>query len=217
MPPPAQTPHRVARRVAYYVQARVGPGTAKRLGHHGGMVQPTNTSAIATATGRPWQEWVELLDGAGARAMNHTAIAALARDLMPVATPQQDWWAQGTAVAFEQHAGLRVPGQTCDGDFQLSTTRTVTGDKDATLRAWLEVIGPRQEFGGVPLDGEVSTSSTERWRYWRAPLADGSRVAVNITDKTPGKASIGLVHSKLDSAEALEHWRPIWKDLLGHV
>lgn len=181
------------------------------------MVKPSNTSAIATATGRPWEEWVTLLEHSGARELNHTAIARLALDLMPESAEQKEWWAQGTAVAFEQYAGLRVPGQTCDGDFQLSTTRTVAGDKDDALRAWLDLVGSREEFGGVPLDGAASTSSTERWRYWRAPLADGTRVAVNISDKQSGKSSLGLVHSELDSAEAVEHWRPFWKDLLARL
>lgn len=181
------------------------------------MVQPTNTAAIATATGRPWSEWVELLEEGGARELNHTAIAALARELMPATTERQEWWAQGVAVAYEQHAGLRVPGQSCDGDFQLSTTRTVDGDMDTALGAWDAVVGAREEFGGVPVDGEVSTSSTERWRYWRVPLADDSRVAVNITDKAPGRATVGLVHSKLDSAEAIEQWRPVWKSLLAQL
>src|SRR5699024_7008474 len=181
------------------------------------MVQPANTRAISTATGREWLEWVELLDRAGARSLGHTAIAALALELVPEAAGQKEWWAQGTAVAFEQHAGLRVPGQTCDGDFQLSMTRTVAGDKDAVLQAWVGVVGSREDFGGVPVDSEASTSATERWRYWRVPLADGTRVAVSIGDKEAGKCSVGLVHSKLDTAEAIEHWRPVWKDLLAQL
>lgn len=181
------------------------------------MIQPSNTSAITAATGRPWNEWVRLLDEAGARQMSRKEIAVLALDLMPDAAPQKEWWAQSTAVAFEQHAGLRVPGQTSTGDFQLSTTRTVPGDKDATLRAWLEVVESRSEFGGVPIDGEASTSSTDRWRYWRVVLAGGTRVGVSITDKPGGKSTLALQHSKLESADAIHYWRPIWKNLLQQL
>ncbi|MBK0418011.1 hypothetical protein JD276_03045 [Leucobacter sp. CSA1] len=181
------------------------------------MVNASNTSAISTGTGRAWEEWVELLERSGARDLTHTDIARLALELMPESVERREWWAQGTAVAFEQHAGLRVPGQTCDGDFQLSTTRTVRRDKDEALRAWLELVEGRDEFGGVPLDGGASTSGTEKWRYWRAPLSDGTRVSVNITDKTEGKASVGLVHSRLDSASAIEYWRPVWKGLLAQI
>src|SRR5699024_6158319 len=71
---------------------------------------PTRRSSdlIATATGRQWAEWVQILDAAGARERNHTAIAELALEHMPASVGQREWWAQGTAVAYEQQVGLRV-------------------------------------------------------------------------------------------------------------
>lgn len=182
-----------------------------------GMIKPMNTSAIEAATNRPWQQWVQLFEDAGAGQMDHSQIAVLALELMPADVEQKEWWAHGTAVAFEQLAGLRVPGQTSTGDFQLSASRTVAGDKDQALDAWLELVGSRTEFGGVLIEGEASTSSTDRWRYWRVSLSDGTRVVVNINDKQAGKALVGLQHSKLDSAETVAYWRPIWKDLLAQL
>lgn len=181
------------------------------------MVKPSNTAAIASATGRQWDEWVDLLEAAGAREMTHSAIARVALEQMPESVERAEWWAQGTAVAYEQHAGLRVPGQSCDGDFQLSTSRTVAGDKDSALQAWTGLVAGREEFGGVPVDGEASMTRSEKWRYWRVPLADGTRVALNFSDKAGGKATVGLVHTKLDSAEAIDYWRPVWKELLGQL
>lgn len=181
------------------------------------MVNPTNTAAIANATDRPWDEWVRLLDEAGARQMKHTDIAATVLDLMPESASQKEWWAQSVAVAYGQHAGLRVPGQTSSGDFQLSTSKTFSGDKDAALQAWMSVVASHAEFGGVPVDGEASTSRTEKWRYWRVRLTDGTRVEISIGNKPNGKSSLGLVHAKLDSAETIEQWRPYWKDLLAQL
>ncbi|MBB0968370.1 hypothetical protein G6016_05220 [Dietzia aerolata] len=181
------------------------------------MVKPSNTVGIANATGRPWDEWVSLLDAAGARELAHAAIAKLTLEHMPDSVERAEWWAQGTAIAYEQHTGVRVPGQSCTGDFQLSASRTIAGDKDAALEAWLTVIAGSEEFGGVPIDADATTSSSEKWRYWRVPMADGTRVAVNISDRPNGKASVGLTHTKLDSAEAIEFWRPIWKQLLAQL
>lgn len=181
------------------------------------MVKPKNTSAIVAATGRSWQDWVQLFDESGARQLNHTSIAVLARELMPAAVEQKEWWAQSTAVAFEQHVGLRVPGQTGTGDFQFSTTRTISGDKDEVLNAWMRLVDARIDFGGVPMEGEASISRTDRWRYWRISLADGTRVVGHISDKPGGKSSLGLQHSKLDSIEAINYWRPVWKDLLAQL
>ncbi|NLD85636.1 MAG: hypothetical protein GX636_06955 [Actinomycetales bacterium] len=181
------------------------------------MVRSANTAGIASGTARSWDEWVALLDDAGAREMNHTEIARVALESMPAGVERAEWWAQGTAVAYEQQVGLRVPGQSCTGAFQLSTSRTVAGDKDSVLEAWSEVVAGREEFGGVPVESTPTTSSTEKWRYWRVPLADGTRAAVNFSDKPGGKTSVGVNHTKLDSAEAIEFWRPIWKDLLAQL
>ena len=181
------------------------------------MVRPSNTAGIATATGRSWVEWVELLDAAGARELNHTQIARTTLELMPEGVERREWWAQGTAIAYEQHTGLRVPGQSCDGDFQMSASRTVAGDKDLALAAWLDLVDGCEEFGGVPIDGPATTTGSDKWRYWRVPLADGTRVAVNISDKPGGKASVGLTHTRLDSAEAIGFWRPLWKQLLAQL
>lgn len=181
------------------------------------MVRSFNTSGIANATGRPWDDWVTLLDEFGGREKNHTEIARLALEQMPESVERGEWWAQSTAVAYEQHVGLRVPGQSCNGDFQLSVSRTFAGDKHSALEAWLRIVDGREEFGGVPVESEPATSSTEKWRYWRVPLADGTRVAVNFSDKNADKCTVGLGHTKLDSREAIEFWRPIWKELLGQL
>lgn len=181
------------------------------------MVKPSNTAGIATATGRSWEEWVDLLDSAGAREMTHTAIARQTLELMPETMERREWWAQGTAIAYEQHTGLRVPGQSCDGKFQTSATKTVPGDMDRALAAWRELVDGRDEFGGVPLDGPPTTSATEKWRYWRVALADGTRVAVNVSAKPGGKATVGVNHTKLDSAEAIDFWKPIWKQFLAQL
>src|SRR5699024_11760613 len=109
------------------------------------MVKPTNTAAIAQATGRAWDKWFSQLEDTGARTMNHTEIAQKALELMPDATDNKEWRAQGEAVAFEQQAGLRKPGQSSDGDFKFSVSKTFAGDKEAELQATLDVIGHSRE------------------------------------------------------------------------
>lgn len=99
------------------------------------MVKPTNISTITKATNRPWDDWVAALDAAGAREMNHGDIAKQALKLMPEPVEQKGWWAQGVAIAYEQHTGLRIPGQSSTGSFQTSTTKTFADDKDAALQA----------------------------------------------------------------------------------
>jgi hypothetical protein len=42
---------------------------------------------------------------------------------------------------------------------------------------------------------------SEKWRYWRCGLDDGSRIVVTIGDKPPAKSVLSVQHERLDSAE----------------
>src|SRR5438445_11667536 len=59
-------------------------------------------AAIKKATGRPWAEWVKLLDAAGASSKPHRDIA---RHVSSLGVP--DWWSQTLTVGYERIRGLR--------------------------------------------------------------------------------------------------------------
>ena len=62
---------------------------------------------------------------------------------------------------------------------------------------------------------EPSLSDTATWRYWRAAVADGSRVSVNITAKDEGRSTLGIEHKGLETADARTAWKDAWKGVLG--
>lgn len=182
------------------------------------MVKAQNTAAIAQATGRAWDEWVRELDEAGAQQMKHAQIAALAGEWMPAGMESPGWWAQGVAVAYEQDRGLRVPGQSSDGSFTASASKTFSaGDRHAAFKAWLAKVDQRTQFNGVDVAEPPAQSSTEKWHYWRVRLEDGSRVSLGIADKGDGRAALGLEHSKLYSPEDIDRWKPYWQTLLAEL
>jgi len=171
----------------------------------------SNDDSIVAATGRPWSEWLQLLHQADARAMSHTEIARWLHERHAV----PGWWSQNLTVRFEQEIGRRVPGQGCDGDFQASASATRDGDLDAVFAAWRQHIGEPVALGDVLLTEPAAWSATEKWRYWRARLADSGRVSIHFSRKAPGKILIGVSHEKLTSAEAVERWRAFWRERLG--
>lgn len=185
------------------------------------MTQPAKADAIATATGIPWTGWCRVLDDAGGTSLPHDRIAALAADHIAARAPgssaaaNHEWWGQSVAVAYEQQIGRRVPGQTSRGDFQVAASRTYAGDLDSALRAWLDVVAGRGAFGGVAVEGAPRITSTEKWRYWRIGLVDGSRVSVDIGRKTDQKSTIGINHTRLASAEETGEWRGVWRGILA--
>ncbi len=54
-------------------------------------------------------------------------------------------------------------------------------------------------------------SLTDKWRYWRCSLADGSRVSVGIGGKDTGKVVLGVGQETLVSSKAVERWGAFWK------
>ncbi|MET1036387.1 MAG: hypothetical protein ABWX68_14250 [Arthrobacter sp.] len=181
------------------------------------MTKPSNTHAITRATGVPWDEWVDYLDGLGGRGLGHAEIASRAAERIDTAVGNGGWWAQGVAVAYEQHIGRRAPGQQNDGTYQLAVSRTFGGTMDDAMNAWTELVRGMAAFGGVPADGVPTLTATVKWRYWRVGLADGTRVSMEIHEKTPGKAGMAVNHTRLASPEAAEGWRAVWKALLARI
>ncbi|GAB3843190.1 hypothetical protein [Nesterenkonia populi] len=181
------------------------------------MVKPQSTAGIERATGIPWTEWVKLLDDAGAEKLSHAEIAKITYEHVPEHVPARGWWAQGAAVAYEHEKGLRVPGQSHTGDFSASASKTFPGHKDAALSRLLEVVEGREEVGGVPVEGEPTTSSTQKWRYWRVKLADGTRVNVTISDKAPEKSTVAVQHAKLSTQGEIPRWKAVWREILNQL
>lgn len=181
------------------------------------MVRSHSTAAIERTTRRPWAQWVTALDDAGAAALAHREIVGIVYDHMPADVENPGWWAQSVAVAYEQHHALRRPGESRAGEFQASVSKTYPGDLDAALQSWVRLVEGRDSFGGVALQGEPGTSATERWRYWRAGLVDGSRIAVTISARSAEKSSVGIGHTKLSSPQEVERWKAIWRELLGQL
>lgn len=182
----------------------------------------SKADSISKATGIAWSEWDSWLTAQGALTLPHPEIAklALARvHELGITThaangqPFNDgWWSQGIAIEYEHQHGLREQGQSSTGEHAISASRKVVGSLDQLLEAWLTVVAHRTEFDGVAADGEPRISSTEKWRYWRISLADGSAVNVDISADR-----IAIQHAKLASKSSGERWRPFWKSVLGEV
>lgn len=152
--------------------------------------------------------------------MEHKDIAKLAYSILVDDAPDlanQHWWAQNIAIAYEQHVGIRIPGQSCDGDFQVSVSKTVQGTLDEALAKMVALMDDVVELDGVPLEAPPSSSGTEKWRYWRCSFTDGGRVNVSIYAKSPEKCSLSLQHSKLGTKEDTERWRAVWKEQLSRL
>ncbi len=124
------------------------------------------------------------------------------------------WWAQGLTVRFEQEIGRRQPGQNCEGDYTVGVSATLVGSMDEALARWAERFEGWSEFNGVEVAEPPVATQSPKWRYWKVRLKDGTRVNVNISNKSEGRALLQVQHEKLPDEAAIEGWRAYWKDIL---
>ncbi len=211
--------------MAYSLAA--GSAMASNEQRYGGL----SAEAVARATGRDWDAWLEFLDGLGAREMDHKQIVAL------IAGPgglSSGWWQQSVAVGYEQARGLRVVGQTSAGGFQIGVQMTLPVPAEEAwdlltegpgLGVWLGTAdgiefrkGERyRTLEGV--SGEVrSLVPGERVRLtWSSPaLAHPSTLQVTVLP-SGGKASVRFHQERLSSLEERERMRDHWGDVLKEL
>lgn len=168
---------------------------------------------IERATGREWSAWVTLFEAQGAPTLQHPAIAKIARAALTDELRNPDWWAQAIAIAYEQHAGLRVPGQSSSGTFRVSASRTLPFDRDAAIEAWRTAHGSRiQHRGHAVIDARASR--TEKRSFWRFGLEGAGRVEVSASPKGE-KVTLAISQDGLADGERIEVWRAHWKSLLA--
>lgn len=193
-----------------------------------------SVAALERASGRSWPEWLAHFEAHGVTAHRtgagnagagnagadsapaHAEIARIARLAMPEGLQNPDWWAQGAAIAYEQHAGLRVPGQSSTGDFRVSASRTMALDRDAAVEAWAAGPGALAEHDGHAAS-RPRRSRTDKRTFFRFDLDGAGRVEVAATPnaKDPAKSTLAVNHDGLPDAEAVEAWRAYWKALLA--
>ncbi|WP_053387896.1 hypothetical protein [Leucobacter japonicus] len=180
----------------------------------GNRTRAENVPAIERATGRDWGAWVALFEAQGAATLPHGEIAKIARAAVTDDLKNPDWWAQGIAIAYEQHAGLRVPGQSSTGTFRVSASRTLTLDRDAAIEAWTAAHGDRTEhLGHAP--GDPRPSRTEKRSFWRFSLDGAGKVEISATPKGDDKVILAVSQDGLADGDRIEEWRAHWKALLA--
>lgn len=177
-------------------------------------IKSKNTGAIANATGTSWEQWSATLESKNASALTHKEIAELAYAHMSETVQNSGWWAQSVAVAYEQQIGRRLPGQAQDGTFQGSVSTTTDADLDAALAKWESTIAHLDKFNSQALSDPARTSSSERWRYWRASFSDGTKTQVDIGLKGD-KSSIAINVTKAKTPDQLSDWKSFWRQILG--
>jgi uncharacterized protein YndB with AHSA1/START domain len=163
--------------------------------------------AVRAKTGKSWDEWLAILDAAGARSMGHKEIVALVSQ--HGAGP---WWRQMVAVTYEQARGLREKHQTASG-YTANASRTIGVPVDRLFEAWSDAALRRR---WLP-DAELTIRKATPDKSLRISWGDGSNVDVGLTPKGESKSQVAVEHAKLPDAEAVARAKEYWKQALDRL
>ncbi len=171
-------------------------------------VTGTSSEAAEKATGKPWAEWMVLLDAAGGREMTHKAIVAHLAANFDVSP----WWQQQIAVGYEQSRGLRAKHEMAEG-YQISRSRTLAATAERVYVAWLDHDARRI---WLP-DGEITIRNATPHKSIRLAWRDDSRVEVRLVEKDEGRTTVTVQHNKLPDSETAEAMKRYWAAALDKL
>ena len=166
--------------------------------------------AVESKTGRTWKQWFALLDRAGARNLEHKAIATL----LGKKTPKiGGWWCQTVTVEYERARGLREKHQTTKG-YQVSATRTLAVPLRLAFGAWTDSKLRRRWLPTSPIAIRKATPG----KIIRIGWDDGkSSVEVRFAAKGARKSQLTVDHTRLPTAAAAARMRSYWKRRLERL
>lgn len=183
---------------------------AEADGHRSWAAIPeVSDQAVRSATGRGWDEWVDLLETDPVVEQDHTAVAAWVRETHGV----DGWWAQAVTGGWERITGRRLPGEMPDGTFTVNRSRTLSADVDvdrATLRALL-LDDDEREALFPSMDSSLRSSATAK--TLRIGLPEGV-AQIAVEERDDGRVRVAVQHQGLPTPGGVEPWRTFWTDWL---
>lgn len=167
------------------------------------------SEAVMKATGRAWDEWLKLLDRAGARALPHKDIALMLsrKFLVP------NWWSQMVTVGYEQARGLRVVDQKADG-FVANASRTVATPLGKLYNAWNDPQIRARWLLDAPVEVRKCTDGKSIRMTW---TAGSSNVDVYFSPKGADRSVVQVQHGKLSRAAEVTRQKAFWSEALERL
>jgi len=167
------------------------------------------SEAVLKATGRAWDEWLRLLDRAGAKALGHKDIALMLSRKFSV----PDWWSQMITVGYEQARGLRAVYQKADG-YSAYASKTVGTQLARLYAAWSNPVQRARWLPDAPVEVSRSTDGKSIRMRW---TQGGSRVDVGFYPKGAEKSMVAVEHGRLDDPKAVARQKAFWSAALARL
>ena len=167
------------------------------------------SAAVMAKTGKTWEQWLAVLDQAGARKMDHKSIAAFLHKQHLLS----GWWSQMVTVGYEQARGMRAKHQKPSG-YEISRSATVGVPIKTLFDAWLDDRTRRDwlEHSRIVIRKAIPPKSI------RITWVDGeTTLDVNFYAKGKDKSQITVQHGKLANSKLAAHMKAYWGEQLERL
>lgn len=195
-------------------------------------VGKVTTESVFKYTGRHWEEWIPLLEKAGARTWKYQEIVAFLRKKHKKLTP---WWQHGVAMGFEIATGRRLEGQDMKGAYMVTATKSLAKGvqpvwkallSDKGQEAWLKPLykvslKAKAQFETMDgFFGEVRTlANARRLRmFWQDPLWEKHTVVeVMLVPRPGGKSILVFNHTGIRDIKTRNTLRVRWREAADRI
>ncbi len=166
--------------------------------------QPTmSDEAVKKATGKTWAQWFKLLDGEGAKKLDHKGIVAIVSSKYDVGP----WWQQMVTVQYERSRGLREKHEVVGG-YSVSGSKTLGVDVAAAYKAWTDAKHREKWLSGATFSVRKSTPNKSLRITWSKP---SSNLEVMFYPKGTNKSQVTVQHAKLADPTTATKMKTYWK------
>ncbi len=167
-----------------------------------------SSDAVQKATGKTWDEWLALLDAAGAKTMTHQQIVAVLSK-----NGVGPWWQQMVTVGYEQARGLRVKHQRPDG-FSINRSKTIAASIVAVFAAWSD----KRQRGKWLADADFTVRKATANKSLRIAWSAGAgNLEVQFYAKGKDKCQVTIEHSRLKNEKAIAKMKAYWGEQLDKL
>src|SRR5665213_3902441 len=181
--------------------------------------------SVKKGTGKDWDQWLKILNQAGAKSWSHQEIVAFLKKKYKL----QAWWQQGVTHGFEVAVGRRIDGQSLKGEYGTVTTRTFPISAKRAwklmtspdgLALWLSPMSPFKIERGAQFEceggifGEVRTvkvPARARLTWQDTEWSKPSILQLNVVARGPSKSIVIIGHGELRTAQLQKQMREHWK------
>jgi hypothetical protein len=177
------------------------------------MATNSRIKPIERATNRTWDEWLQFMDGIGAKSLTHHEIATKLVYELDGKIENVGWWAQSITVAYEQYIGRSVPGQRPDGTFQTSVSKATKLGMQELMDKWVAYAAGDKDVLDL-VAGEIKVSGTDKRITWRTKAHDDSDIRLTSEPKKDGTASIIAVQMGLQTEDLNNEAKAKWTAIL---